>query len=305
MPRPNPAPRPPALAAGGQPSFLSTQVTEIRRYFLNLTPKPTRHLEVVCGGVERCRHDYAIQRANFPYLGLEFVAEGDGRLTLNGREYALRPGCAFAYGPGVRHAISNVPQRPMLKYYVDFVGEAGRRLLAESALADWKLVQVASPNEVAELFEALHRSATVQSDFSRRICACLLEALVLKISEQAVSTDRSESRAFPTYQRVARYMEQHVNELKTAEDVARACHINASYLCRLFQRFHHHSPYQFLLRLKMSQAATLLLDEGLRVKETADRLGFGDQFNFSRTFKLVYGVSPEQFVKVGRRLGES
>ena len=54
---------------------------------------------------------------------------------------------------------------------------------------------------------------------------------------------------------------------------------------------------------KISELSTLFLDlisnrkrEGL-VKDIAFELGFENQFHFSRTFKSVYGVSPENFLQ--------
>src|ERR1700754_1091693 len=102
--------------AAKRPSFVSTQVTEARRYYLNLQPKPTREITIVCGGCERVRPDYLVERRTFPYYAVEFVAEGEGQLTLAGRECRLRPGVAFAYGPGIAHRIQTEPGRPMLKY---------------------------------------------------------------------------------------------------------------------------------------------------------------------------------------------
>jgi AraC-like DNA-binding protein len=285
-----------------KPNFLSTQVTDARRYYLNLAPRPGAALEVVCGGVERCRGDYVIERSGFRYLAIEFVAEGLGQLHLAGHDYRLRPGMAFAYGPGVRHVIRNDPQRPMLKYYVDFVGRSARRLLRESPLSEGRAVQVSAPQEILGVLEDLQRSGVAQSPFSPAICAQLVGLLILKLSGQSLAPGAAEARAFPTYERVRQHLEQHFAEFTTVEDVARACHLDVSYLCRLFQRFHHASPYQVLLRLRLNKAAGLLLDQGLRVKEVAGRLGFTDPCNFSRAFKRIYGVSPERFVKVGRRL---
>ena len=51
------------------------------------------------------------------------------------------------------------------------------------------------------------------------------------------------------------------------------------------------------MRLKMSRAASLLLIPGKLVKEVADEMNFNDPFHFSRSFKSVYGISPEQFMQ--------
>jgi len=107
------------------PYFVSTQVTEARRYYLDLAPKPARQITVVCGGCERMRSDYLVERNTFPFFVIEFVAEGAGSLELAGRRYRLRAGMTFLYGPGVRHVIRTEPSRPMLKYYIAFAGTSG------------------------------------------------------------------------------------------------------------------------------------------------------------------------------------
>ena len=94
--------------------------------------------------------------------------------------------------------------------------------------------------------------------------------------------------------------ERAVLPASVVEEAARVCHIDPSYLSRLFQRFGHTTPYRFLTKLKMNRAATLLLDQRMFVKEVAEQLGFIDAFHFSRTFKRIYGISPERFIRQTR-----
>jgi AraC-like DNA-binding protein len=282
-----------------RPSFVSTQVAEARRYFLDLDPAPTRGITVVCGGCERMRPDYLVERASFPFLAVEFVAEGEGALTLVGRDYRLRPGTAFAYGPRAKHVIRNEPARPMLKYYVDFIGEAAARLLAKSPLARWRAVQLSAPQEVADLFELLQREGASESRHGAQLCAALLPVLLMKISERAVPYAAAEPRALETYQRARRTIEQRFLTLRSAKEAAAACHLDPAYLSRLFQRFAHTTPWRFITKLKMNRAASLLMDERLLVKEAADAIGFADAFHFSRAFKRHYGLPPERFARRG------
>ena len=85
--------------------------------------------------------------------------------------------------------------------------------------------------------------------------------------------------------------------IKTVDELANELHIDPAYLSRVFRRFHNHSPYRFLVRLKMKHAASLLLSSSRLVKDIAFELGFENPFHFSRTFKSVYGVSPENFLQ--------
>jgi AraC-like DNA-binding protein len=125
--------------------------------------------------------------------------------------------------------------------------------------------------------------------------------LLLKISERATPYAVAPPKALATYEAARKYLEEHCLELASLDDAARGCGLASAYLCRLFQRFDHQSPYRFLLRLKMHHATRLLLDEGLSVKAAAVALDFPDPYNFSRAFKSVYGISPQTFVQQGRR----
>jgi len=49
--------------------------------------------------------------------------------------------------------------------------------------------------------------------------------------------------------------------------------IKPTSVCRLFRRFQGTSPYQYLLRRKMIQAAEYLVETGGLVKEAAQRVG--------------------------------
>ncbi|EDY18189.1 transcriptional regulator, AraC family [Chthoniobacter flavus Ellin428] len=287
-----------------RPSFVSTQVAEARRYYLDLQPRATREITVVCGGVERVRPDYVVQRRTFPYYAVEFVAEGEGSLLLAGKRCRLRPGVVFAYGPRVPHTIRTEPGRPMLKYYVDFVGRRAKELLEDGPVRPGRLAQVSTPGEIREIFESLQRNGGGESPFGPALCAALIPVLLLKIAERAVPAGGADPRALATYQRARALIDARFLEFKTLDDAARAAGVNLSYLCRLFQRFDHQTPYRHLLHLKMNRAAQLLLDRGMLVKEAAAELGFSDPFNFSRAFRSVFGLAPEKFLARTQRRGE-
>lgn len=282
-----------------EPEYFSKQVTEARRWFLSLPKPKEKGIVTVSVGCERCLPDYLVERDSFDQEALEFVAEGEGQLDLNGRRYHLRPGSVFSYRPGVRHRIENTSRRPMLKYFLDCGGELATRRFAESTVGGGRFAQLGGPAEVVDLFELLIRNAMNESELSGRICSSLVETLLLKISEQTVTGGRSDTRARATYERIRRHIQDHHVRLRTMREVAAETSVDPAYLSRVFRRFHRTNPHRFLTRLKMSHAASLLLNPGRLVKEVAAELKFDDPFHFSRSFKSVYGVSPEQFSRRG------
>lgn len=277
------------------PAFFSRQIADARRFYLDLNPRPGTRLTVVCGGREVCAPDYAVERKTFPYHSIEFVARGRGTLRLDDATHGLQAGRLFAYAPGVPHGIATDRVEPLVKYFVDFAGTEAPKLLRRCHLDPGAVAQVSPLADVQAAFDELIRSGLRGSQFTGDICRHLLETLVLRIAESAAPLGATESAAFATYQACRDHVQRHYARLRQLREIARECHVSAAYLCRLFRRFDHQSPYQHLLRLKMQHAAELLQAPRVLVKQAAEEVGFADAFQFSRVFKQVFGVAPVAF----------
>ena len=277
------------------PEFFSHQVGEARRFYLDLNPPRNGPLAVVCGGLERCAADYAINRATFPYWCIEYVVHGRGWLSLSSFECGLRAGSVFAYGPGIRHHIRSDPRAPMVKYFVDFVGRRASPLLRDCGLEGGGIAQVFPPDSVTPLYEELIQSGTHSSANSAILCSKLLECIALRIGSASAPSAASESTAFSSYLRCRELIETHFLRLRTLEQIADECGMDPAYICRLFRRFGHQTPYQYLLRLKINYAAVELQRSDALVKNVAMSVGFADTFHFSRVFHSILGSSPAEF----------
>ncbi len=291
-------------AADKLPEFVSDQVSEARRFFLNLNSTRKDSLEVICGGVERMRPDYVVDRKNFPYYAIELVAEGEGSVVLNGTEYALSAGSIFAYGPDTPHTIRCHPTHVMKKYYLDFVGSDAVRLLKRAKLKtdakSYAAFVTGGVHELIDLFELLLRNGINSGPLVPAICTSLTQLLFLKIQQLSLPQGEAVPKAYATYERIRHYIDNQFLLLHSAKDIAKQCAVTPVHLSRLFGRYCDCGAYQYLLRRKMNYAAGLLMKEGLLVKEVAQKLGFADAFRFSRSFKRVFGIAPNHIKYVKR-----
>jgi AraC-like DNA-binding protein len=277
------------------PSFVSRQVSAARRFYLNLNPPVGHSLTVACGGWECCAPDFHVERADFPFLCVEFVAGGTGKLLLGGIERPLRRGVIFAYGPGCPHRITGDPADPLRKYFLDFTGREGTRLLRSADLSPGSSRLAGNPDEIEAAFEQILDTGRREGPHAGRIAALQAEILLLTLADSAGEpTGCEQSRQ--TYGKCRNLIEERFLEFGTAAEVAAACHVSPAYLSRLFARHGRETPYQFLLRCRMRHAAALLDDGRMIVREAAEALGL-DPFHFSRVFKRVNGVSPAEFLR--------
>jgi AraC-like DNA-binding protein len=279
------------------PAFVSRQVAAADRYFLDLRPAANRPLTVVCGGMEQVRADYVVARDDFPYCCVEFVASGHGTVSLRGRDVPLAPGSVFSYGPGVPHVIRTERRRRLRKYYVDFAGREAVARLRSARLAPGSHVMVGRPREVEEIFGLLQQFGLAHSRHSQLLCTQMLDVLLTKIAERALPPSGGDAQAFATYERFREYLTTHRQRLVSVEQAAQEFGLSSAYACRLFRRFDTESPYQYLLRQRMNLAADLLAHDGLLVRQVAAHLGFADQYQFSRAFKRISGISPGRLLR--------
>jgi AraC family transcriptional regulator len=103
------------------------------------------------------------------------------------------------------------------------------------------------------------------------------------------------------FARVRNYMEHHLGEAISLEDLARVAGVSRFHFARQFRARTGESPMGYLLRTRVERAKTLLLDSRARVVDVSAELGFADQSHFTRTFRRMVGMPPSVYVRAADR----
>ena len=87
-------------------------------------------------------------------------------------------------------------------------------------------------------------------------------------------------------------LERHFNQPLTIGDMARSCSLSRSQFHHNFKQSTGVSPLEYQQRLRIAEAKKLLLQTNASIAEIGERVGWRDQFHFSRIFKKNCGCSP-------------
>ena len=96
---------------------------------------------------------------------------------------------------------------------------------------------------------------------------------------------------------VQKYIDNHLEDRLTLNDVAAVFGLTPNYLSALFKKSCSIGFTEYITQKKISRAKVLLLEQDYKIYEVADRLGFESAFYFSKVFKKVEGVSPRDYIQ--------
>jgi transcriptional regulator GlxA family with amidase domain len=82
------------------------------------------------------------------------------------------------------------------------------------------------------------------------------------------------------------------------KDVAEIAHFSKYHFDRIFKEYTNHSFYQYLKRLRIKKAETLLLTPELPVTEVAMSVGFESITAFNKAFKEIKRCTPSEYKKL-------
>lgn len=117
----------------------------------------------------------------------------------------------------------------------------------------------------------------------------------IRTGELAVKKNKTHNEYVRRINMAIEYIKDNADKRIKLNDIARASHFSAFHFHRIFHAMVGETVNDYVARKKMEKMAnTLICKPGLSVTEVAESGGFSSSANFSKAFKLYFGVSPSQ-----------
>lgn len=91
------------------------------------------------------------------------------------------------------------------------------------------------------------------------------------------------------------FLNKNISKVLSLEDMANEINLSASHFSYLFKKKTGFTPIEYFNHLKIQKACQYLLFTNLRIKEISGELGIEDYHYFSRLFKRVMGMPPNEY----------
>lgn len=98
------------------------------------------------------------------------------------------------------------------------------------------------------------------------------------------------------------YMRDHYMDDIDISSFSASLGFTSAYLTKLFNKYKGDTPLKYLTDIRIHEAKRLLTDTGLPIREVGERVGYPDQFHFSKTFRKLTGLNPTAYRKQEQNL---
>ena len=258
-----------------------------RTQHIYLTNKNLKDINPTECGEECCAHDFQAGPTSRQYYLLHYVFSGKGTLQAGGKKFEVTKGQIFIIHPF-----------EMVRYYVDkddpwHYAWVGFELSFENEqLGDNYVIDLPQSEHI---FNAIKNTMSVESDKTLYVCGKIYELISMLQTPETITRSCVERHV----EQAKQYIDINFRNPISIEQIAEDLNINRSYFSTIFRRCLGKSPQQYLIDVRMENAAELIVNYGYKASDAAQSSGYEDIFNFSKMFKQRFGVSPSQYKRQG------
>lgn len=242
-----------------------------------------------------------------------YVHKGDLKCYINGQLIHLKQGYGVLINSGIMHSIlpgsSSTTPAKCIVFKPDYLF-SNKKLYEKyvhPVVHNAKHYMVFYPNEenthsIVRIQDRLYRmkNAEKRSDtYDIDVMEGLLDIWKIFYQEfsMGITSISHQNRETDNLRRMITYLKENYGEKISLEQIASVGYVSRSECCRLFKKYVKESPINYLIQLRLTNAAIMLKTTDMKVTDISVSCGFNNLSYFSRKFEEQYGRLPAQYRK--------
>jgi AraC family transcriptional regulator len=225
-----------------------------------------------------------------------------------GREQQTRPDAGTVWlvptGVGPEEIVLSAPMPQTLHLYLpirQFDLLADQYNLSKSLVRSVQYIGGLNDALITQVGASILHELSEQSATSRMVAEMGSLMLATRLIQQYVDhnlIDRITGGDRPDHVRMRRvldYVDEHLEEELTINDLARVAHLSEFHFARMFATAMGMPPQRYVSRRRLDSAMRMIGAGKLPLSEIAFRSGFSSQASFTRAFRRATNMTPGEF----------
>lgn len=253
--------------------------------------------EILCCYYQVRNSNYFFPGETHNYFELTYIDNGSLTTMVDGEDYHLDKLDLMIYAPGQFHTQETGPNTSCSYLTVMFeLNCENSYLLTNRVYHAHKRIYNALTNFI--------RVSQLDNMYDEDLMICYLKEILVYILQYDFNDDEEVSSS-PMQERfenellneIIQYINAHIYEQFTIEEICHQFSISRSSLQTLFKKNLKVAPKQYISNIKLNKGKVLIKESTHTVSEISAMLGFTSVHYFSRKFKQEFGITPSDYAK--------
>jgi AraC-like DNA-binding protein len=221
-------------------------------------------------------------------LQIYHVIEGEFYVDTGEGWQQILPGHAHILPPGYQHALGT--GKTDQHFSITFRKGTDERGLIQRIIAAHAQPHIQMVSMPAQLLDMLQTRRLLFDDMTQLRLIHLFDAYCLNLLVESESGETDNRK-----QIILGYLESKTTQSLTVDEIAQVAGMSRTNLQRFCSKHFHCGIRALHERMRMENAARILLKNNMPVSECAQLCGYPDIYTFSRSFKRIKNRSPQEF----------
>ena len=231
---------------------------------------------------------------------LLYIVSGKAHFYFNGTERIVQAGRMVLIPPRMEQRYEYFGEERPEVYWVHFTGSDVKNILRKYEIPMGDPIFYSGASSVYSYIfkEMINELQTCRTGYEELLAMYLQQIflLVQRTRQERKPTVTTYIQEEMEYAR--RYFNEHYNEPISIQEYAESRNMSVCYFQRNFKQLVNHTPMQYLLTIRVNNAASLLETTDYSMAEIAAIVGYEDPLYFSRVFRKIKGMSPTEYRKL-------
>ena len=233
---------------------------------------------------------------------LLYIAKGKGYFYFDGplgQETVITEGNMILFRPGeIQYYYYHAPDKTEV-YWVHFTGRMVEGILDNYEMPNAeKVFYTGTSPDYAWLYKQMIQELQLCRPRYDELISLQLRNIFVLISRAIMSAKKFSSTSEKEVAFAMHYFRKNYNTEISIEEYSESRGLSNCWFIQCFKEITGSSPLQYILKLRISNAQSLLENTYYTITEIANMVGYTNSLYFSRLFHKYIGMSPKEYRKV-------